>query len=139
MRESKIWKMVLLAVHRIQGVRLFRNNTGQAWASPKSFTLKAGQMYRARGGERVLMTPYPINFGLMKGSGDGIGWQSITITPDMVGREIAQFISVETKTAKGKPTEEQLNWQTQVNKAGGRAMIVRSPEEAERELRQVEL
>ena len=139
MRESKIWKLVLLAAHRITGVRIFRNNVGQAWASPKSFTLKAGQTYRAKGGERVLMTPYPISFGLVNGSGDGIGWRTITVTPEMVGRDIAQFLSVETKTAKGPVQDEQETWQTNVNKAGGLAIIARSPEEAEQLIRQIEL
>jgi virulence-associated protein VagC len=138
-RESIIWKLVLLAVSRIRGVKLFRNNVGQAWTSPKSFTLKKGQVYHARGGERVLMTPYPINFGLMKGSGDGIGWRTLTITPEMVGRDIAQFVSVETKTDKGRVREEQETWQANVNKAGGLAVIVRSAEEAEEYLRQLEI
>lgn len=138
-KETNIFKLVMLAAHRIQGVRLFRQNVGQAWASPKSFTLKAGQTYRAKGGERVLMTPYPISFGLIKGSGDGIGWRTLTITPDMVGQEIAQFVSVETKTAKGKPREEQLTWQSNVNKSGGLAIIVRSPAEAEEAFRQLHL
>jgi len=139
MKESAIWKNSVLLVHRVLGVKLFRNNVGQAWASPKSFVLKAGQVYRAKGGERVLPWPLPVKFGLFKGSGDGIGWRKITITQEMVGKDIAQFLSIETKTATGKPTPEQVIWKDNVNKDGGLAVIVRSPEEAESAVRQMDL
>jgi hypothetical protein len=49
--------------------RLFRNNTG---------TL------RDQHGR-------PVQFGLCKGSADLIGYRTITITPDMVGQQVAVF------------------------------------------------
>jgi hypothetical protein len=52
--------------------RLFRNNTG---------TLRD-----ANG--------RPVQFGLCKGSADLIGYRTITITPDMVGQQVAVFASL---------------------------------------------
>lgn len=128
----------MLAVHRIPGVKLFRNNIAQAWVG-RGFVLKPGQTYRAKGGERVIMDPRPLHAGLIKGSGDGIGWRTVTITPEMVGREMAQFVSVETKTASGRVREEQELWARNVAQAGGCAVIARSAVQAVDELRQVDI
>jgi hypothetical protein len=65
--------------------RLFRNNTG---------TL------RDQHGR-------PVQFGLCKGSADLIGYRSITITPDMVGQQVAVFTSIEVKTPTGRIRPEQ--------------------------------
>lgn len=66
-----------------------------------------------------------IHYGLRKGSGDLIGWKTIKITEDMIGKEIAVFLSVELKKdSKQKPTPEQLRWKENVNKAGGIALVI---------------
>jgi hypothetical protein len=44
----------------------------------------------------------------------------------MVGRHIAQFMSIEVKTPKGVVRPEQLVWAENVRKAGGIAVIARS-------------
>jgi hypothetical protein len=64
--------------------------------------------------------------GLFPGSGDLIGWRTITITPDMVGKPIAQFLSIEVKTPTGRVRPDQRNWLDQINAAGGLAIIARS-------------
>lgn len=138
MRESSIWKNVMLAVHRVQGVRIFRNNVGQGWVG-KSRRLRPGEKYTARGGEIIIQDPRPLTAGLFKGSADGIGWRTVVITPDMVGREIAQFLSVETKTATGATRAEQETWRQQVHMSGGLAVIVRSDAEAVEALNQIVL
>ena len=84
--------------------RLFRNNTG---------TL------RDQHGR-------PVSFGLCKGSADLIGWRTVTVTSDMVGKPIAQFLSIEVKTPTGKVRPDQRNWADQINAAGGLAIIARS-------------
>lgn len=138
MKESTLWKTLLLAVHKVRGVKLFRNNVAQAWVG-KGFTLKPGQTYRAQGGERVIMDPRPLHAGLVKGSGDGIGWRTITITPDMVGKPIAQFLSIETKTRGGQIRPEQATWAKNVHAAGGKAIIARSAEQAVVEIQQEDI
>ena len=129
MRESAIWKGTMLAVHKIKGVRLFRNNVGQGWVG-RQVRLKPGQIYTAEGGEVVLKHARPLNAGLVKGSADGIGWRTITITQAMVGKKIAQFLSIETKTTKGRIQKEQEIWKNNVKIAGGIALIVTDENEA---------
>jgi hypothetical protein len=88
--------------------RLFRNNTG---------TL------RDQHGR-------PVSFGLCKGSADLIGYRSITITPDMVGQQVAVFLSIEVKTPTGRIRPEQQAWLETVQAAGGIAGVARSVEDA---------
>jgi hypothetical protein len=76
-------------------------------------------------------TGRPVQFGLAKGSADLVGWKTVTITPDMVGREVAVFASIEVKTQTGRPTQYQQAWLTAVEKAGGIAGVARSVEDAE--------
>jgi hypothetical protein len=91
-------------------VRLFRNSTGQ---------------FRTEDG-RVVRT------GLCVGSSDVIGWQSVVVTPDMVGKRIAVFVAIEAKAETGRPTKEQLAFIAAVRAAGGIAGICRSSEDAEK-------
>ena len=93
--------------------RLFRNNTG---------TLKD-----ANG--------RPVQFGLCKGSADLIGWRTVTITPEMVGQQVAVFTSIEVKTATGRLRPEQQQWLDAVQAAGGIAGVARSVSDAEALLR----
>lgn len=64
-------------------------------------------------------TGRPIKFGLCKGSSDIIG-----ITPS------GQFLAVEVKTATGSIRPEQLTFIAAVQKAGGRAGVARSVDDA---------
>ncbi len=89
--------------------RLFRNNTG---------TL------RDQHGR-------PVQFGLCKGSADLIGWRTVTITPEMVGTQVAVFLSIEVKTATGRLRPEQQQWLDAVDAAGGIAGVARSVEDAQ--------
>ena len=126
MKESARWKETWKALSAT-GVRLFRNNVGSAYQG-KGLTLKRGQSFTAKGGERLIFSPRLIIFGLFKGSADGVGCKSITITPDMVGQKIAAFVSVEQKTDIGEATDEQLIWYNNVRRAGGIAIITKDPE-----------
>jgi hypothetical protein len=59
------------------------------------------------------------SFGLCKGSADLIGYRTITITPDMVGQQVAVFASIEVKTPTGRIRPEQQAWLETVQAAGG--------------------
>jgi len=72
----------------------------------------------------------PVSFGLCKGSADLIGWRSVTITPEMVGQQIAVFTSIEVKAATGRIRPEQQQWLNAVQAAGGIAGVARSVGEA---------
>lgn len=71
-----------------------------------------------------------IRYGLCEGSSDLIGWQSIEITPEMVGRRVAVFVALECKSETGRATPEQERFVAAVNAAGGIGAIVRSADEA---------
>lgn len=95
------------------GHRLFRNQVGL-------YTLADGRRLRS---------------GLAVGSSDLIGWRTVTITPDMVGRRIAQFVAVEIKAPGTATTEEQRAFVATVRAAGGCAGIARTAEQVEALLR----
>lgn len=129
--ENNAWKRALISIgRRFPLARVFRQNVGAAYAG-RGFTMKRGQTYTAQGGERVLMNPQLVEFGLMKGSGDGIGWHTITITPEMVGRQVAVFTSVEAKDTDGKASPEQKQWRQAVLDAGGIAVIFHGDEQVD--------
>ena len=87
MSEQKIQQEIRLTCST-GDTRLWRNNTG---------TL------RDQHGR-------PVQFGLCKGSADLIGYRSITITPDIVGQQVAVFLSIEVKTPTGRIRPEQQAW-----------------------------
>ena len=107
MSEQQIQQHIRLALSR-GPVRLYRNNTG---------TL------RDQNGR-------PVQFGLAKGSADLIGWTTRTITPDMVGQQVAVFTSIEVKSATGRLRPDQRQWMEAVQAAGGIAGVARSVEDA---------
>lgn len=121
MNETTILQRIRLAVGRIPGLKLFRNNCGQAWM---------GKVIKRTADTITIKDPRPVQFGLHPGSGDLIGWQTIEIMPEHVGRKIAVFTSVEVKTPTGVASADQLNWQRVVLDAGGKAVLVRSEEQA---------
>lgn len=65
-------------------------------------------------------------------SGDLIGWRPVVITPDMVGKVIAQFVSVECKGTDSSTDRERLEaqhrWAALVNSEGGYAVFVNDPD-----------
>jgi Holliday junction resolvase len=71
------------------------------------------------------------SFGLAVGSADLIGFQTVEVTPDMVGKKVAVFVSIECKSATGKTRPEQEAWARTVQSKGGKAVIARSVEEAQ--------
>jgi hypothetical protein len=104
--ELAVQNSIRLALGR-GNVRLFRNNTG---------ALKDAQ------GRLV-------TFGLCPGSSDLIGWRTVTITPDMVGQQLAVFTAIEVKD-KGRATAQQLQFISVVQQAGGISGVARSVDEA---------
>ena len=119
MTESDISKNIQLSLP--PHVRLFKNNTGTGWQ---------GTRMPAPAGLVIMKNARPLKAGLCKGSSDLIGWTSITITPDMIGRKVAIFTAVEVKIVNGRVSPEQLNFIDQIRKAGGYAGIAQSPEAA---------
>tara|TARA_R110000868_G_scaffold13647_1_gene63347 strand:- start:558 stop:902 length:345 start_codon:yes stop_codon:yes gene_type:complete len=105
MSEAAIQQDIRLALGKCPAVRTFRNNCGNV-KTPEGRWVKFG-----------VGNP---------GGADLIGWQTVTITPDMVGQRFARFLSVEVKAPKGRLTPEQETWRQAVLKAGGIAVVARS-------------
>ena len=109
--ETPIMQRVRLAVGARSDVRIFRNNTGGAWA---------GKIIERTNSRVVLMEPYWVKFGLCVGSSDLIGWRVGT----------GQFVALEVKQPGLIATPEQAVFIRNVNAGGGIAAVVHSPEEA---------
>ena len=99
--EAPIVAAIRLHLGRRKDIRLFRNNVG--------FTKTA----RGQG----------IHYGLFPGSADLIGW--------ITRHGVAVFLSIEIKSATGRVSPTQANWQRVVHEAGGVALIVSSVAEVD--------
>lgn len=130
--EGSTQREIWLALGRI--CRLFRLNTGMAWMS----NLGPRGVIRQRDGSVLIQAARPIAIGFgapdgspVAGACDLPGWTTVTVTPDMVGKQVAVFTSIECKSSKGgRKRTEQVNWATQVEKYGGIAGFANSPESA---------
>ena len=71
----------------------------------------------------------------MPGTSDAIGLHSVTITPEMVGRQIAVFTAIEAKDGADL-TAQQRAFILNVHRMGGIAGCARSVEDARRILQQ---
>lgn len=72
----------------------------------------------------------PVRFGLCPGSSDLIGVTPVTITEEMVGKNIGVFTAIEVKTPKGRVSAEQERFLAAVRRAGGIAGVARSVQDA---------
>lgn len=122
-RESATQAIIWAAIGSRPDCRLFRNNVGQGWC---------GQTIRSDSEYCLLKHPRRVVYGLTPGSADLIGWRSVTITPEMVGRTLAVFLSVEAKSSTGTARDDQEQWRRQVIAAGGLAGVARTVEDAEK-------
>lgn len=76
-----------------------------------------------------------MQYGLGVGTSDYIGFKSITVTPDMVGKPIAVFMAVEGKRYKNdKPDDNQAKFIKRIHEAGGIALVVNAEQEMEARL-----
>lgn len=122
--EMGIVRQILLAFSRGAN-RLFRQNVGVGWV---------GKVVYQKQNELLLQNARPLHAGLCEGSSDLIGWKSVEVTPEMVGRRLAVFVAVEVKSQFGRVTEEQTTFLDAVNRAGGIGIVARSVEDAQRGL-----
>lgn len=101
MSESSLLRKVMLSLTDA-GCRLFRNNVG-AWQHKDGHWIKYG-----------VCNP---------GGSDAIGWTSMVITSEMVGRRVAVFTAIETKDTGETATDEQENFLAAVLEAGGISIL----------------
>lgn len=122
MNPHDLHKLIQLRLSK-GDTRLFRHNVGLAWQ---------GTLTRHEGGTVTLVNARPLHAGLVKGGSDLLGWRTVTVTPDRVGKKLAVWAAIECKTGSGRLTAEQRNFIEQVRGAGGRAGEARSVEDAVR-------
>lgn len=120
-QETDIVQRIRLAIGATSDVRVWRNNSCSGWG---------GELASKTPDRAIILNPHPIQAGLCAGSSDLIGFKSVRITPDMVGRTVAVFMAIEVKTTTGKVTEDQNNFLNFVRSQGGISGVARSPEDA---------
>ena len=122
--EAEIKARIQIALSKDPSIRLFNIVTGQFWRGEVDY--RESDIPR---GIVVLRNASAVRTGC-PGMSDLLGWKSITISPEMVGMKIAILTAVETKSQKGRPSDQQRQFIHVVSNAGGIAGIARSVEEA---------
>lgn len=108
--ETEVQQRIRLAVGTLPGFRVWRNNSGKL-PDPR--------------------TGRWVQFGVASpGGSDLIGYRTIEVTPDMVGRKVAIFTAIEVKTATGRATPKQRRFIEHTRSAGGISGIARSTNDA---------
>jgi hypothetical protein len=135
MSSTDHMKTIMLAASAA-GATIFRNNVAQGVVSNSITWIKGReQSVTVRPGDAVVRGAREVHAGLFEGSADLIGWTPIVITPDMVGRTVAVFTSIEAKSGTGRLETDQKTWMRNVLAAGGLAGEGRDPETAARLIR----
>lgn len=123
--ETDIMKRIQVALTNLGAgaIVTFRNNTGTGWTGNEIDKGKAGAI--------IIRDARPLHAGLCKGSPDLVGWHSMVITPEMVGRRVAVFVGIEVKKPGGRLSKDQRHFLEAAWKAGAVAGVARSAAEAE--------
>jgi hypothetical protein len=110
MSEAATIQEIRLALGRDPALRLFRHNQG---------ALKDA-------------TGRVVRFGLHAGCPDLVGWRSVTIGPEHIGRTLAVFAGLEVKAPKGRHpvTPEQRQFLDVLTQAGGMCGVVTNTAQA---------
>lgn len=130
MSETETLKKVMLKLGAENWLKIWRNNTGQAWQG-KRFGLKRGTRVVDEMGRSIVVEPgdimikgaHPVNFGLA-GSGDIAG----IIAPAGI------MIYIETKYGRYKQTEQQKRFAKMIQDMGGIYIVARDPEMVEQQI-----
>lgn len=119
--ESTLQAEIMAQAGICPKVWLFRNSVGQGWM---------GVTVAYRNNMVALEHPRRITFGWGEGSSDLLGWREIIVTPDMVGKPIAQLVALEVKKPGGRVSKQQKRFIDTVQRSGGVASVVYSAEDA---------
>lgn len=111
----------------------FNKGRRRLWRNDNGICYQARNISRCKD-SMILVDPKVMHYGLCKDSSDLVGFTSVTITPEMIGAEIAIFTAIEVKSEEGRLTEGQSNFIKMVNNFGGISFVARSLKEAEKEI-----
>lgn len=108
MTEHDIQNSIRIALaHR--NIYTERMNAGKFWG---------GKVLAHDGRHLVLDNPTQV-IGAAPGTADLVGFRPLQVTPDMVGKTIAQFVAIEVKKPGERPRENQLRYLRMINQRGG--------------------
>ena len=122
MSEKDIQTTIMLALGKIRNLRVFRNHVGKG---------VTGRIIRGKSpGEWHVTNGRMTTFGLGPDTPDLVGWETITVTPAMVGQKIATIFFVEVKDLKGALSPGQRTFIEFARGMGCKVVVARSAEEA---------
>lgn len=104
--EANLLRQLKRFCDRRQDTRIWRNSVGRCFP---------------RGGGCF-------SYGLGRGTADLVGYQKVTITPDMVGQTFARFLAVEIKREGGRIQKGQAEFLKTTHEDGCKACMVESTE-----------
>lgn len=116
MSEVELMRAIQMKASEL-GHRLFRNNVAVGWVG-KQVRVSHPQMVMMRPGDVLLKEARPLHAGLCVGSSDNIGLTSA-----------GQFLAVESKSLKGRPSNDQESFIDMVKRMNGIGVIARSVED----------
>lgn len=121
MLEHEIQNQIRLAISDAKIATSFRTNVGEAWQ---------GDVKKLDDGSLLIRNPRRFQTGLPPGFSDLFCVVPVTITPDMVGKQLALAAFLEVKTPRGQASKPQKNFLEQMKKLGAITAIVRAPDQA---------
>jgi len=114
--EHALQNTIRLEAAKSPNLILWRNNVGEGWQGDSQ-----------RSGDTVLIkNARVLHAGLCKGSSDLIGIRKITVTQEMVGATIGQFVALEVKMPGKKVLKDQQNFLGVIESFSGFSKVVRS-------------
>ena len=121
--EHEIQNEIRVAVGTTQAATLFRANVGEAWTGmcrkmnwiPDRVVIDGARRFQS---------------GLPVGFPDLFGFQTIEVTPEMVGKKLAVFAFLEVKKPGGRTSRAQEKMIAFLRDAGALGGVARSAEEA---------
>jgi hypothetical protein len=116
--ETALVRLLLVAASEF-GARLFRNQVG-------TYKLAQPDCRSCQIHGRT------ISSGLGPGSPDLVGWRTVTIGPEHVGRQLAVFLGVEAKSEQGRVGEHQRAFLAELERQGAVSGVARSVADLER-------
>lgn len=127
--ESTLLRQILRTHGARPDLRLFRNNTAQAWVGDAR-RIGRPQTAHLAPGDVVIRNARPLHAGLCPGSPDLVGWRAVDTN---IG-PVAQFVGIEVKTGRQKVTKQQRQFLDALAGFGGLALVAHSVDDMRRSL-----
>lgn len=127
--EQVAQQKILLRFGALPDLRIWRQNTGQAWQPLTPAAREAFRRLRETmpGGFR------PVMYGT-KGAADIQGILAVSGRRDVTDEAIGRFLAVEVKSERGRLSEDQERWGAMVKSQGGIYVVAKNEDDVGRAL-----